>query len=152
MAATSTGNIAKNIVDLHDRRATFDFCGGMMFQLVLSGKLREELVKVAKSGDRDVSVYEASIDRMSKMPKYSQSAEADNLQIFHGREVRKVPSAAGGMGFVLQLTSQNDDPEGWTPQEKLEYNGWAHDSGRHWRMGEELTKEGYSSFRYKHTE
>ena len=27
-------------MDLHDTKGTFDFCGGMMFQLVLSEKLR----------------------------------------------------------------------------------------------------------------
>ena len=27
-------DLARYIVDLHDRRAVFDFCGGMMFQLV----------------------------------------------------------------------------------------------------------------------
>eukprot|EP01044_Picomonas_judraskeda_P005416 COSAG03_NODE_510_length_7290_cov_66.012229_1_plen_79_part_10 len=32
--ATYTGNWAKYLVDLHDARATFDFCGGMMFQVL----------------------------------------------------------------------------------------------------------------------
>jgi hypothetical protein len=26
-------NVAQYLVDLHDNKATFDFCGGMMFQL-----------------------------------------------------------------------------------------------------------------------
>ena len=30
------GNVAQYLVDLHDARAVFDFCGGMMFQLDLS--------------------------------------------------------------------------------------------------------------------
>ena len=153
MAATTTEpkiNIAQKIVDLHDKKATFDFCGGMMFQLVLSDKLRDELLEVAKKGETDIAVFDASVDRMAKMSKYTQSAEADGIQIFHGREVRKVPNAAGGMGFVLHLSSaSSEDPEGWTPQEKKEYNGWTHDSGRHWRRGDDLLNEGYNSFRSK---
>lgn len=121
-----------------------------MFQLILSDKLRDELLEVAKNRETDVAVFDTSIDRMAKMPKYSQSAEADGIHIFHGREIRKVANAAGGMGFVLQLSSaSSEDPEGWTPQERKEYNGWAHDSGRHWRRGDELHNEGYDSFRSK---
>ena len=47
---------------------------------------------------------------MFMTPGYSQDANADNVQIFHGREIRQVPHAAGGMGFVLQLSMAKDDP------------------------------------------
>ena len=40
-------NIAQYLVDLHDADATFDFCGGMMFQLILSPTLRNYLAGVA---------------------------------------------------------------------------------------------------------
>ena len=42
-------NLAKYLVDLHDSRATFDFCGGMMFEFALSDKLRSRLLEVARS-------------------------------------------------------------------------------------------------------
>ena len=32
-------SVHRYLVDLHDGNAVFDFCGGMMFQLVLSDKL-----------------------------------------------------------------------------------------------------------------
>jgi len=40
------GNIAQYLVDLHDNKATLNFCGGMMFQFVLSEKLRAHLQEV----------------------------------------------------------------------------------------------------------
>ena len=76
----------------------------MMFQLVLSDKLRSHLADVAKSdaaGSQPV-VYDAKTNRMAKMPGYTKNASADNIHIFHGREVRQVPSAAGGFGFGLE--------------------------------------------------
>ena len=145
-------NIAKYLVDLHDAKAVFDFCGGMMFQLVLSDKLRSHLADVAKSsghGEQPV-VFDASKDRMAKTPGYRQDAKADNVRVFHGREVRSVPTAAGGMGFVLHLSyagAPGEDPEGWTPQELAGYDGWGHDSGRTWRKGERLEREGFAAFR-----
>ena len=68
-------------------------------------------------------------------------------QIFHGREIRRVPDAAGGMNFVLQLSHTDDDADGWTPQERAGYDGWGHDSGRQWRTGEMLEGEGFKTFR-----
>ena len=44
-------NMAQVLVELHDARQVFDFCGGMLFQLVLSDKLRSRLAAVASSGD-----------------------------------------------------------------------------------------------------
>ena len=74
----------------------------------------------------------------------------DNVQVFHGREVRRVPSAAGGMEFVLQVShADEDDPEGWTQQERAAYDGWGHDSARVWRDGERLEKEDFGAFRNK---
>jgi hypothetical protein len=130
--------MAQKIVALHDKKAVFDFCGGMMFQLELSEKLRKDLLQASAQP----VVYDASKRRMSQIPGYAQSAAADEINVFHGREVRKVPHAAGGMGFVLQLVSSKDDPEGWSAQEIQEYNGWAHDSGRKWRKAGDHAAEG----------
>ena len=38
------GKISQHLIDLHDSQAVFDFCGGMMFQLVLTDNLRTQLV------------------------------------------------------------------------------------------------------------
>lgn len=142
------GNIAQYLVDLHDAKHPFDFCGGMLFQLVLSDKLRSHLVRAAAGDGEQPVLYESPINRMAKIPGHTKSAEADNVHIFHGREVRQVPDAAGGMGFVLQLTlAGEDDPEGWTPQEVAGYDGWGHDSSRTWRKGDRLEDEGYQTFR-----
>ncbi len=102
---------------------------------------------------------------MTKMQGYNRCAAADNVSIFHGREIRqvtrvlvcfdvlscnfatfmtlcKVASAAGGMGFVLHLSLANGtDSEGWSQQEIAEYDGWGHDSSRHWRKAPQLHKE-----------
>ena len=36
-------NAARYLVDLHEKKAVFDFCGGMMFQLVLTDALVDKL-------------------------------------------------------------------------------------------------------------
>ncbi len=146
------GNLAQYLVDLHDARSTFDFCGGMMFQLVLSDKLRSHLSGVADGGAADArqpTLFDAATNRMARMPGYRTDAQADNVKVFHGREVRSVPTAEGGMGFVLHLSLAGEDPEGWTPQEVAEYNGWEQDSRRTWRNGERLESEGFGDFRAK---
>lgn len=138
-----SGNIAQYLVDLHDNKATFDFCGGLMFQLVLSEKLRDYLLATEKQP----IVSDASKPRMHQLDNYSQNDAADNIQIFHGREIRSVPDAAGGMGFVLQLSLANEkDPQGWTDAEIAGYNGWSHDASRDWRTGERLEQEGFAGF------
>lgn len=63
--------------------------------------------------------------------------------------MRSVPHAVGGMGFVLQLVSSKDDPEGWSKQEIQEYNGWDHDSDRKWRNAEEHLNEGNQMYKNK---
>lgn len=121
-----------------------------MFQLVLTESLRSHLSDVSATGNLEQQplLCDAKTRRMAHMAGYSQSAEADNVKIFHGREVRQVKNAEGGMGMVLQLSLAKDlDPEGWTPQEISEYNGWTHDSQRRWRQGELLEEEGYGNFR-----
>ena len=129
------GNIAQYLVDLHDSKATFDFCGGMMFQLALSPKLRSHLETVAKGDGKQPVIYDASKPRMSQIPSYSKDASADMVSVFHGREVRQVADAAGGMGMVLQLShTDDDDPEGWTAKERAVYDGWGHDAGRKWGL------------------
>jgi hypothetical protein len=149
-------NMAEYLVDLHDAQATFDFCGGMLFQFVLSDKLREYLVHLAKPKEEEAAsakqtqptVFGATKGRMHQLDTYQPSAAADNLEIFHGREIRQVSTAAGGMGFVLQLSLANEqDPEGWTAQEIAGYDGWGHDSGRDWRTGERLEQEGFTNVR-----
>jgi len=132
-----------------------------MFQLVLSDRLRVHLAQVAAgaaagasavvsaaaAGEQPV-VYDASTLRMAQMPGYTQSARADNVRLFHGREVRKVPTAAGGFGFVLQLVfAGEEDVEGWTPEEVAGYDGWGHDASRTWRDGTRLEAEGYPNFK-----
>ena len=145
-------NVAQYLVDLHDAKACFDFCGGMMFQLVLSDALRGHLDGVAKAqncGEQPV-VFDAAKARMQHIPDYTQAAAADNVKLFHGREVRQVPTAAGGMSFVLHLSlADGKDPEGWTPPEVAGYDGWGHDSKRTWRKGDRLESEGFASFRSK---
>mmetsp|Transcript_21455 Transcript_21455/g.25890 ORF Transcript_21455/g.25890 Transcript_21455/m.25890 type:complete len:244 (+) Transcript_21455:90-821(+) len=141
-------NVAQYLVDLHDCNGVFDFCGGMKFQLVLTDKLRDYLVKVASGSKNQPVIFDDNTFRMSKIPSYSQNAFADNIQLFHGREIRQVPAAAGNMNMVLQLSLANgDDPEGWTNEEVGGYDGWGHDVGRQWRTGEMLEKEGFTDFR-----
>ena len=72
-----------------------------MFQLVLSEKLKAHL---SSSENVKVGVADASKRRMYQTSNYKKSADADNTHIFHGREIRQVPTAAGGMGMVLQLS------------------------------------------------
>jgi hypothetical protein len=40
-------------------KAPFDFCGGMMFQLVLSNKLREHLALVAQGAGEQPMVFDS---------------------------------------------------------------------------------------------
>ncbi|KAH8062598.1 hypothetical protein JL722_3520 [Aureococcus anophagefferens] len=110
------GRLAQYLVDLHDNKATFDFCGGMLFQLVLSDALRSRLLEAAEQPEAEQpEVYDAATNRMAKMPGYAKNADADNVRLFHGREVRNVPTAAGGMNFVLHLSLANgEDAEGWS--------------------------------------
>ncbi|CAB9522888.1 expressed unknown protein [Seminavis robusta] len=179
-------DIAQYLVDLHDHQATFDFCGGMMFQLELTPALRDHLVHVAAinsassgSGSSGSSnsgtcseqpvVFDAGKPRMFMTDNYQQTSNADNLGVFHGREIRQVPTAAGGMGMVLQLSlatgtgtqdststntntnaDTNADKEGWTSAELARYDGWGHDSGREWRKGNQLEEEGFTNFRQKY--
>lgn len=145
-------NVARYLVDLHDGKGTFDFCGGMMFQLVLSNKLRIHLANVAEGVDGKVQpvIFDSDKSRMFSLPGYTKSADADNIRVFHGREIRKVPNAAGGFGFVLQLSMANDeDPEGWSQEEISTYDGWGHDSGRQWRKANDYEAEGFSDFKQK---
>jgi len=144
------GNIAKYLVDPHDANACFNFCGGMMFQLSLTQKLRDHLSRVGEGNGQQPMVFDASKPQMSKIPSYSKNAAADNVNIFHGREVRKVANAAGGMGFALQLSHTEDDPEGWTAAEVKGYDGWGHDSQRTWRQADRLRKEGFETFQSKY--
>ena len=143
-------NVAQYMVDLHDAKATFNFCGGMMFQLILSDMLRDHLVNVA-NGDNAAQqpvIFDSSKTRMLNIADYEKNANADNIRVFHGREIRNVINATGGMGFVLQLSlAEGNDLEGWTTEEVKGYDGWGHDSGRIWRTGEMLEKEGFANFR-----
>merc|ERR1712217_595322 len=112
-------------------------------------KLKNHLVQVAQSDADQPVIFDASKGRMNAIPGYSQNANADNVTIFHGREIRNVPQAKGGRGMVLQLSYSEGDPEGWTQEEVIGYDGWGHDSGRTWRKGERLESEGFEAFRSK---
>ena len=57
-------NIAQYLVDLHDSHATFDFCGGMMFELELSPVLREKLLAVAQNGGTQPVVHDSATPMM----------------------------------------------------------------------------------------
>jgi len=143
-------NTAQYLIDLHDAKATLNFCGGMMFQLILSEKLRNHLVHVVETKGTQPEVYDASKSRMFQIPNYSKNDQVDNIKLFHGREVRNVPNAEGGMNFVIHLSLANDiDPEGWTKEEIEGYDGWGSDRGRVWRNGQRLEEEGFTSFRSK---
>ena len=150
--ATYGSNVAQYLVDLHDSKATFNFCGGMMFQLILSDKLRDHLGNVAsqQENQKEQPVVFDKLLRMNQIPGYEKSAKADNVRTFHGREVRNVKDAAGGMGFAIHLSMANsDDPEGWTSNEINDYDGWGHDINRTWRNGERLQQEGFSTYKQK---
>ena len=130
------------LVDLHDAKATFNFCGGMMFQLALSDKLHSHLSAVSSRGASDAQqpvLHDAGKRRMQQLAGYDKTGAADNARVFHGREVRQVHSAAGGMGMVLQLSlaGEEEDAEGWTKKELSGYDGWGHDSSRKWNLARE---------------
>ena len=137
------GNIAQYLVDCHDTPGvTFNFCGGMMFGLVLSPALREHLGEVAAAGPddpRQPKLYDASVARMSMKPDgYAKDASADDATVFHGREVRKVSAAPHGSTstmFIHLSLASGDDAEGWSAEEIEEYSGWMSDRGRRWRDG-----------------
>lgn len=76
------GNTAQYLVDLHDQRSVFDFCGGMLFQLILSDKLRSHLAGVADGGEQPI-VYDATTDRMMKMPGIHDACIFDDMHV-HG--------------------------------------------------------------------
>lgn len=148
-------NIAQYLLDLHDARSTFDFCGGMMFEFRLTARLYDHLKQVA---DNDVDsstaqpkIFDAEESRMFHIPDYSKSAFADNIRLFHGRELRSIPDAKGGFGFVLQLSYADEDhgadPEGWSNQEIATYDGWGHDAGRTWRKANDYEAEGVKDFK-----
>jgi len=59
------GKISQYLIDLHDSQAVFDFCGGMTFQLVLTDKLRTQLV--ASIEQDQLIVHDAATDKMQKM-------------------------------------------------------------------------------------
>jgi len=149
------GNIARYLLDLHEEKATFDFCGGMMFQLVLTDKLQSHLQKLANDFQQgnQPKIHPSAMPRMSNIPNYDRSAHADNLTLFHGREIRKVPNANGGTGFVLQLSYADDtnpskavDPQGWSAREISGYDGWRHDANRQWRRAATYKEEGFETF------
>ena len=59
-----------------------------MFQFVLSDKLKAHLEKAASGEGKQPVVYDATKMRMYQLPDYNKSADADNITVFHGREVR----------------------------------------------------------------
>jgi len=135
------GNVAQYLVDCHDTAGTsFNFCGGMKFGLVLSDALRAHLGDVAAAGEgdpRQPRVF-AGTPRMALMDGYERGAGADDVTVFHGREVRQVTRE--GLGetspmFIHLSLSGGGDPEGWSAEEVAEYSGWLSDRQRRWRDG-----------------
>lgn len=87
--ATYRDNMAQYLLDLHAANATFDFCGGMLFQLELTPALREYLGKGA-----NVVLHEANQRRMYQVQGYEKSSFADNVRYFHGRPTTTRPTRA----------------------------------------------------------
>merc|ERR1711871_800779 len=78
-------NVAQYLLDCHEAKAVFDFCGGINFQLQLSPKLQKHLSLAAHDSTRQQPVvHDVSFDRLFKTPNYKKSARADNVTIFHG--------------------------------------------------------------------
>ena len=71
--AKYSGDWAQYLVDMHDARATFDFCGGMMFQLVLSDKLRSRLADAGKCS-RSLCVFFEGFKEAAAQPRASASS------------------------------------------------------------------------------
>ena len=126
-AATYGGNHARYLLDL-DANAftTFNFCGGMMFGVSLSPRLREHLEEVASAGEADPRqpvVYGKEVRRMSMRPEgHDLDARADNARLFHGREVRQAENAAGGGGMLIHLSfagEPGDDAEGGRTRRRM---------------------------------
>lgn len=146
-------NVAKFLLDCESHPSTtFNFCGGMRFGLSFTRKLRERLEKMASDeGGENVIVQESNVGRMYMMDGYEQSAHADNVSLFHGREVRRVSTFGEKSGMMIQLSLANeDDEEGWTKQEIEEYSGWLSDQQRRWRDGDALESEGVANFKSKY--
>ena len=105
----------------------------------------------ADEGGENVIVQESNVGRMYMMDGYVQSAYADNVSLFHGREVRRVSTFGEKSGMMIQLSLANeDDEEGWTKQEIEEYSGWLSDQQRRWRDGDALESEGVANFKDKY--
>lgn len=145
---TSLSPIA--LVQLHNNNAVFNFCGGMLFQLRLTTALRARLQENKMTS---LPVARPPCKNMSDLPGYKTTASADDVTFFHGREVRNVKDAAGGMGFVLELSSGScEDKEGWTAGERADYNGWKHDSQRPWRTAAQFESDGCQNFKERYGE
>ena len=144
------GNLAQYLVDLHDADATFDFCGGMMFQLSLSMTLRDHLAEVSRASQaaKQPTVFDARTERMHKIDGYTQDNVADNVRIFHGREVRQVPDAAGGTPRVFVRTcapSQQKYAVHFIPSQNLVASGMG--MALHLSLANSDDPEGWSTCR-----
>merc|ERR1740139_1142607 len=62
------GNTAQYLLDLHDNKATLNFCGGMMFQFVLSDKLRAHLQEVAATTTTSTQSTDEEQQQQHKQP------------------------------------------------------------------------------------
>mmetsp|Transcript_25429 Transcript_25429/g.82778 ORF Transcript_25429/g.82778 Transcript_25429/m.82778 type:complete len:259 (+) Transcript_25429:30-806(+) len=99
--ASYAGNLAGFLVDLHDAKATFNFCGGMMFQLALSDKLHSHLSAVSSRGASDAQqpvLHDAGKRRMQQLAGYDKTGAADNARVFHGREAGPLSRGRHGHG------------------------------------------------------
>lgn len=112
-------NVAQYLIDLDNAKQIFKFCGSHKFQLQLSSRLRSHLAAVAEEGalstKQPVVFNKEQFSQIENYNEFKASAKADNVQVFHGREVRNSPDANGGQGKILHMSfAGGDDPEGWT--------------------------------------
>jgi len=156
------GNIAQYLLDLHNEGATLNFCGGMMFQLVLSDKLQTHLKSVAADSSSEGKqkqpiIHPASQSLMSRTPDYKKSSFADNIFSFHGRELLSYADPSATLGEVSSTSTAGKgadaawngspvDPQGWSKEEIATYDGWRSDQFRQWRKCSMYEDEGYSTF------
>jgi hypothetical protein len=103
--------IVEKHVYIHTHASFHPLSTGMIFQFVLTDKLIAHLEPIASSPTLEQQqpiIHPASQSLMSRVYNFNKSSYADNRSIFHGREIRKVSNARGGMGFVLQLSCADD--------------------------------------------
>jgi len=141
--------IAQYLLDLNDAKATFTFPGSSVYQLHLSDALQDHLQQAVAGNVKAPQLLDMSHPLITKkgnkrIQDYAGGwSKADNVQLFHGREIVKVPLAKGGMQQVLQLCLAGDDPMDWSPEECDSYDaGYTDRRYRKWKSAEDYYNEG----------